>query len=162
MMKSNDNGNENDSKLKKSENIVSSKGDMSMNTIKKDSETNNEEKQRNDGIKSKKDIFEMIKENLNDFQCENTVNEDSSFKLFGSSTSCLLKKNGPIAYDIKNPFMKSKLSSKRRRYKERKLFDIINFKCKNRQERLMQTAVRKLAKRKLKNENYILDGMTPA
>ncbi|SCM25854.1 conserved Plasmodium protein, unknown function [Plasmodium chabaudi chabaudi] len=153
-MKNNDKGNENDKKLKKD--------DMPMNTIKKDIKTNNEEKQKNDEIKSKKDIFEMIKENLNDFQCENTVNEDSSFKLFGSSTSCLLKKNGPIAYDIKNPFMKSKLSSKRRRFKERKLFDIINFKCKNRQERLMQTAVRKLAKRKLKNEKYILDGMTPA
>ncbi|VEV58812.1 conserved Plasmodium protein, unknown function [Plasmodium vinckei vinckei] len=154
MMKNNDKGNENDKKHEKN--------NMPMNTIKKDSKKNNEEKQRNDEIKSKKDIFEMMKESINDFQCENTVNEDSSFKLFGSSTSCLLKKNAPIAYDIKNPFMKSKLSSKRRRFKERKLFDIINFKCKNRQERLMQTAVRKLAKKKLKNEKYILDGMTPA
>ncbi|KEG04386.1 hypothetical protein YYE_01292 [Plasmodium vinckei vinckei] len=154
MMKNNDKGNENDKKPEKN--------NIPMNTIKKDSKKNNEEKQRNDEIKSKKDIFEMMKESINDFQCENTVNEDSSFKLFGSSTSCLLKKNAPIAYDIKNPFMKSKLSSKRRRFKERKLFDIINFKCKNRQERLMQTAVRKLAKKKLKNEKYILDGMTPA
>ncbi|EUD65008.1 hypothetical protein C922_04636 [Plasmodium inui San Antonio 1] len=117
---------------------------------------------KKDTLTSKKEFFEMIQKNLSEFEYSNEVSEDSSFKLFGSSTSCLLKKNGPIAYDIKNPFMKSKMSSKRRRFKERKLFDIINFKCKNRRERLMQTAVRKLAKRKMKDEKYILDPMEPA
>ncbi|GAB68718.1 hypothetical protein PCYB_141460 [Plasmodium cynomolgi strain B] len=96
-----------------------------------------------DTFTSKKEFFEMIKKNLSEFEYSN-------------------EKNGPIAYDIKNPFMKSKMSSKRRRFKERRLFDIINFKCKNKRERLMQTAVRKLAKRKMKDEKYILDPMEPA
>ncbi|SBS90049.1 conserved Plasmodium protein, unknown function [Plasmodium malariae] len=123
-------------------------------------EESGEEKQVNKyAITSKKEFFEMIKKNLSEFEYSNDVDDDGSFKLFGSSTSCILKKNGPIAYDIKNPFMKSKLSSKRRRFKERKLFDIINFKCKNRRERLMQNAVRKLSRRKLKDEKYILDPM---
>ncbi|GAW83259.1 hypothetical protein, conserved [Plasmodium gonderi] len=137
---------------------------LSQNTSQKneDEQSCKEIQAKKNTIKTKKEFFEMIKKNLSELQYSNEVNEDSSFTLFGSSTSCLLKKNGPIAYDIKNPFMKSKMSSKRRRFKERKLFDIINFKCKNRRERLMQTAVRKLAKRKLKNENYILDPMEPA
>ncbi|SCQ16693.1 conserved Plasmodium protein, unknown function [Plasmodium ovale] len=112
-----------------------------------------------DNSASRKEFFEMIKKNLSEHEYSNEVNNDWSFKLFGSSTSCLLKKNAPMPYDIRNPFMKTKFSSKRRRYKERKLFDIINFKCKSRRERLMQNAVRKLARRKLKDEQYILDPM---
>ncbi|EDL47254.1 hypothetical protein, conserved [Plasmodium vivax] len=133
-------------------------------TLKKDTSTSKRDDftPKKDTSTPKKEFFEMIQKNLSEFEYSNEVSEDSSFKLFGSPTSCLLKKNGPIAYDIKNPFMKSKMSSKRRRFKERKLFDIINFKCKNKQERLMQTAVRKLAKRKMKDEKYILDPMEPA
>ncbi|KJP90102.1 hypothetical protein AK88_00271 [Plasmodium fragile] len=141
------------------------KNDQSFqeDTIKRDDKLEDPKMQaKDDTVTSKKEFFEMIKKNLSEFEYSNEVSEDSSFKLFGSPTSCLLKKNGPIAYDIKNPFMKSKMSSKRRRFKQRRLFDIINFKCKNRRERLMQTAVRKLAKRKLKDEKYILDPMEPA
>lgn len=130
------------------------KNEDKMECIKKEREK--------DTCTSKKEFFEMIEKNLREFEYSNEVSEDGSFKLFGSPTSCLLKKNGPVAYDIRNLFMKSKMSSKRRRFKERKLFDIINFKCKNRRERLMQTAVRKLAKRKMKDEKYILDPMEPA
>ncbi|ANQ09723.1 Uncharacterized protein PCOAH_00037740 [Plasmodium coatneyi] len=132
-------------------------------TLKSEDKMESTKKQtENDTYASKKEFFEMIQKNLSEFEYANEVSEDGSFKLFGSPTSCLLKKNGPIAYDIKNPFMKTKMSSKRRRFKERKLFDIINFKCKNRRERQMQTAVRKLAKRKMKGEKYILDPMEPA
>ncbi|CRH02299.1 conserved Plasmodium protein, unknown function [Plasmodium relictum] len=120
---------------------------------------NDDEKLKKEEVIDSKKFFEMIKKNLDELTYSNEVSDDSSFKLFGSSSSCILKKNAPLAYDIKNPFMKSKLSSKRRRFKERKLFDIINFKCKNRKERLMLNAVRKLAKRKLQNEKYVLDSL---
>ncbi|CRG97439.1 conserved Plasmodium protein, unknown function [Plasmodium gallinaceum] len=160
-----------DDKINKKEDAENSNNNLDIideNELKNDQidDTNNfqnDEQLEKEGVtKSKSEFFELIKNNIGTLTYSHEVNDDSSFKLFGSSTSCILKKNAPLAYDIKNPFMKSKLSSKRRRFKERKLFDIINFKCKNRKERLMLNAVRKLSKRKMKNEKYVLDSLKVA
>ncbi|SPJ11773.1 conserved Plasmodium protein, unknown function [Plasmodium sp. DRC-Itaito] len=134
--------------------ISKQNNDTSLN---KELQQNEEQKERKN--LSKLDMFEIIKRNIDGHMYSNEVNpEDSSFTLFGSDSSCLLKKKrAPVAYNINCPFRKSAISSKRRRQKEKKLFDIINFNCKTRKERLMLNAVRRLSIKKLKGEDYILD-----
>ncbi|SOV17355.1 conserved Plasmodium protein, unknown function [Plasmodium sp. gorilla clade G2] len=149
-----DNNNKMDSDKDNSKDISKNNKDTSLN---EELKQNDEHKERKN--LSKLDMFEIIKMNIDGYMHKNEVNpEDSSFTLFGSNTSCLLKKKrSPVAYDISCPFRKSPLSSKRRRQKEKKLFDIINFNCKTRKERLMLNAVKRLSIKKLKGEDYILD-----
>lgn len=168
----NDEKNDTDNNAKKKRDNISNnnnKVDIDKDNAKdiskqnKDTSLNEElkqyEEQKERELPSKLDMFEIIKRNIDGYMYSNEVNpEDSSFTLFGSDTSCLVKKKrAPVAYNINCPFRKSPLSSKRRRQKEKKLFDIINFNCKTRKERLMLNAVRRLSIKKLKGEDYILD-----